>query len=235
MSKSTKYLKEYNKEVRRLKQAVKRAEKQGYIVPENIIPQRPKTITQGSVRRLAKITPEKIRQKSDSYVAEANPSKSKERKQPIKKESAKALQVKKEKEQRKKIDKKAKESLKKLQENEEFKKEFSMGDILYRKILDLCDKYSIDNPKGAQLVRGILQDEINTYGKDTVMRAFANIADEEMLSTVEYCLHYPPNSPQSNSALYIISMLIEGAINPETVTKMDEAVANDENWENPPE
>ena len=171
-NKSSKYLKEYNKEVRRLKQAIKRAEKQGYIVPESIIPQRPKTITQGSVRRLSKITPEKIRQKSDFQALEAVTDKSKD------------------KEQRKKINKKSKESLKKLQENEEFREEFSIGEILYRKILDLCDKYSIDNPKGAQLIRGILHDEISTYGKDKVMFALANIADEEILSVVEYSFHY---------------------------------------------
>lgn len=234
-NKSSKYLKEYNKEVRRLKQAIRRAEKQGYIVPESIIPQRPKTITQGSIRRLAKITPEKIRQKSESYVLEANPSKSKERKQSIKKESSKALQVKKEKEQREKINKKVKESLKKIQVSEKIREEFSMGEILYRKILDLCDKYSIDNPKGVQLIKGIIQDEINTYGKDTVMRAFAYIVDEEILATVEYCLHYPPNSPQSNNALYEITMLIEGSINPETRAKMDNAIEQDETWEELPE
>ena len=216
-NKSSKYLQEYNKEVRRLKQAIKRAEKQGYIVPESIIPQRPKTITQGSVRRLSKITPEKIRQKSDFQALGAVTDKSKD------------------KEQRKKIDKKAKESLKKLQENEEFRKEFSIGEILYRKILDLCDKYSIDNPKGVQLIRGIFQDEISTYGKDTVMLALSNIADEEILSVVEYSFHYGVNSPQSNNSLYEISMLIEGNINSETRAKMDNAIEQDEIWEELPE
>lgn len=216
-NKSSKYLKEYNKEVRRLKQAIRRAEKQGYIVPESIIPQRPKTITQASIRRLEKITPEKIRQKSDFQALEAVTDKSKD------------------KEQRKKINKKSKESLKKLQENEEFRKEFTIGEILYRKILDLCNKYSIDNPKGAQLIRGILQDEISTYGKDKVMLALSNIADEEILSVVEYSFHYGVNSPQSNNALYEITMLIEGNINPETRAKMDNAMEQDETWEELPE
>ena len=216
-NKSSKYLQEYNKEVRRLKQAIRRAKKQGYIVPESIMPQRPKTITQGSVRRLAKITPEKIRQKSDFQALEPVTDKSKD------------------KEQRKKINKKSKESLKKLQENEEFREEFTIGEILYRKILDLCDKYSIDSPKGAQLIRGILQDEISRYGKDTVMLALSNIADEEILSVVEYSFHYGVNSPQSNNALYEITMMIEGNINPETRAKMDSAIEQDEIWEELPE
>lgn len=234
MSKSNQYLREYNKELKRLRQAVKRAEQKGYVVPENIIPPRPKNITAGSVRKLAKITPQKIREKSNKSQFEKTgvSLKTKENKQAIKKEQAKLItQTKKDKEQRKKIDKKAKESLKKLQENEEYRKVFSMGEIVYRKILDLCEKYSIDNPNGANLVRGLLQDEISQYGKKSVMYALSIIADEEILSAVEYCLHYHSNSPQSNTALYEISMLIEGSINSQTRDKMDKAIENDENWE----
>lgn len=213
MSNSNKYLQEYKKEVRRLKQAIRRAEKAGYIVPENIIPKRPKKVTQASVRRLAKITPQKIRDKSQLETIHSK------------------AQIKKDNTQKRKIDKKSKESLKKLRENEKFRKQFSMGEILYRKILDLCDKYSIDNPKGAQLIRGILQDELKTYGKDSVMSSFANIADEEIMTTVEYSLNYSPNSPQSNTALYELTMLIEGNINTESRSKMDKAIESDENWE----
>lgn len=54
---------EYDKQRKRLKQAIRRAEKQGYIFSEDILPKKPKRITKASVRRLAKITPELIRQK----------------------------------------------------------------------------------------------------------------------------------------------------------------------------
>ena len=57
--------KEYSKQRRRLKQAISRSEKQGYIFPENILPDKPKRITKASVRRLAKITPEALRQKGE--------------------------------------------------------------------------------------------------------------------------------------------------------------------------
>lgn len=56
--------KAYNKELRRIKQFIKRAEKRGYIIPENIIPKRPKRITSRSVESLRKINPEKIYKKS---------------------------------------------------------------------------------------------------------------------------------------------------------------------------
>lgn len=55
---------DYKKQVKRLKQAVRRAEKRGYIVPENLIPKQPKRITKKSVERLKKITTKEIYSKS---------------------------------------------------------------------------------------------------------------------------------------------------------------------------
>lgn len=56
---------DYKKQVKRLKQAVRRAEKRGYIVPENVIPKQPKIITKKSVERLKKITTKEIYSKSE--------------------------------------------------------------------------------------------------------------------------------------------------------------------------
>lgn len=61
---------EYDKQRKRLKQAIRRAEKQGYIFSEDILPKKPKRITKASVRRLAKITPELIRQKAKFLIEE---------------------------------------------------------------------------------------------------------------------------------------------------------------------
>lgn len=47
----------YNKEIRRIKRFISRAEKRGYQFEQNIIPKKPKKITPASVRRLKKITP----------------------------------------------------------------------------------------------------------------------------------------------------------------------------------
>lgn len=56
---------DYKKQVKRLKQAVRRAEKRGYIVPENLIPKQPKRITKKSVERLKNITTNEIYSKSE--------------------------------------------------------------------------------------------------------------------------------------------------------------------------
>lgn len=61
---------DYKKQVNRLKKAVKRAEGRGYIVPDNIIPERPKRITRKSVERLKKITTNDIYAKSEKLDLE---------------------------------------------------------------------------------------------------------------------------------------------------------------------
>lgn len=59
----------YSKQVKRIKQFIRRAEKRGYIFSENVIPPKPKRITSASVRRLQRITPEKL-YKNAAYVSE---------------------------------------------------------------------------------------------------------------------------------------------------------------------
>lgn len=50
----------YSKQVKRIKQFIGRAEKRGYQFSENVLPKRPNRVTQASVRKLAKLTPEKL-------------------------------------------------------------------------------------------------------------------------------------------------------------------------------
>lgn len=54
----------YSKQVKRIRQFISRAEKRGYQFSDNVLPQRPKRVTQASVKKLAKITPEKLYQKA---------------------------------------------------------------------------------------------------------------------------------------------------------------------------
>ena len=56
---------DYRKQVKRLKQAIRRAENRGYIIPDDIIPEQPKRITRKSVERLKKITTNDIYKKSE--------------------------------------------------------------------------------------------------------------------------------------------------------------------------
>lgn len=69
--KQTQAERDYSKQVRRIKQFIRKSEKRGYQFDEDVIPQRPKRITQASVRKLAKLTPEKLYQKAE-YASQAS-------------------------------------------------------------------------------------------------------------------------------------------------------------------
>lgn len=55
---------EYNKERRRIERQINRMSQRGYDVKENVLPPRPKRVTQASVNRLKKITAPKLYEKS---------------------------------------------------------------------------------------------------------------------------------------------------------------------------
>lgn len=61
----------YSKQVKRIKQFIRRAEKRGYQFTEDVLPQQPKKITQASIRKLQNLTPEKLYQKA-VYGGEAS-------------------------------------------------------------------------------------------------------------------------------------------------------------------
>lgn len=63
-SKQTPNQRAYAKQVKRIKQFIRRAEKRGYQFTENVLPQKPKRVTQASIRKLAQLTPEKLYQKA---------------------------------------------------------------------------------------------------------------------------------------------------------------------------
>lgn len=55
---------QYEKQLRRIKRLVRSATKRGYDFPETVIPSRPKTITEASVRKAASITPDILYKKA---------------------------------------------------------------------------------------------------------------------------------------------------------------------------
>lgn len=55
---------QYRKERRRIQNAMNRLEKQGYVLPEDLLPSIPKKVTEASINRLKKITSESIYKKS---------------------------------------------------------------------------------------------------------------------------------------------------------------------------
>lgn len=71
--KLTKMQQEYNKQVKRLKSAMRKAEKRGYIFEDNVIPDKPKRVTKQFITELKRIKPEhlyKYAQKVDFETGE---------------------------------------------------------------------------------------------------------------------------------------------------------------------
>lgn len=67
---------QYRKERRRIQNAMNRLEKQGYVLPEDLLPSMPKKVTQASINRLKKINTEAIYKKSvrlDTETGETTP------------------------------------------------------------------------------------------------------------------------------------------------------------------
>lgn len=62
--KQTENQKAYQKERSRLLQAVRRAEKQGYIFPEDIVPKLPKRVTKKQLEKIQKIKPKQLYKKA---------------------------------------------------------------------------------------------------------------------------------------------------------------------------
>ena len=89
--KQTEAEKLYSKQLKRIKQFIRRAEKRGFIFEEDVIPQKPKKVTKASVRKLEKLTPEKLYKKSlyleesTGEIEEAQKRRKEERKQSAKK------------------------------------------------------------------------------------------------------------------------------------------------------
>lgn len=59
--------KAYSKERKRINQFIRRATKRGYVFPENVVPAKPQTISEGSVKALQRITTDSLYRKA-TYI-----------------------------------------------------------------------------------------------------------------------------------------------------------------------
>lgn len=82
--------KAYQKERRRLLQAVRRAEKQGYIFPEDIVPELPKRVTKKQLEKIQKTKPKQLYKKAEFVYKETGEIvPAEQRKQEVKQEAIK--------------------------------------------------------------------------------------------------------------------------------------------------
>jgi flavodoxin len=212
---------QYNKELRRIKQFIRRAEKRGYQFSADIIPEKPQRITQASVRKLQKIKPTNLYKKSvaiseEGYVITGTERRAEERKQ----SAQKAIQTKRERiakasvptkgfeKERRKQDKRDKERLK---TDADFRNKFSQGEIVYNQILDAINSVGRDHQRAADHLKSVLDHEISTYGKDVVLRSIGE-APQEAIELADIALRYNPGDNRHDDAIRELLMLITGTI-----------------------
>lgn len=224
-TKKSQLLKEYNKELNRIKRFIRNAEKRGYVFESNLIPPRPKTITSGSIRRLSKIRPAQLYNKAYAISAvTGQPITVEQRKREIREEAArKAWETRRRK--------KDQTDYNRIKSNREWQKMFHASRLVWDKVQSMIANVGIQQSQSADLLNNLLNSEIEKYGADCVMYSVAQ-ASEDFLATCEVIIKYHPSSAVSRTAVQHLYTLISGNLPSDAEqAEIDKALASDETWE----
>ena len=228
VSKSTKksqLLKEYNKERNRIKRFIRNAEKRGYVFEPNLIPQKPKTITEGSIRRLAKIKPAQLYSKAYAISAvTGQPITVEQRKREIREEaSRKAWETRRRK--------KDEVDYKRIKTDSEWRQMFHASKIVWNKVQSMIENVGVQQSQSAELLNNLLNSQIQKYGVDSVLYCIAQTS-EDFLSTCETIIKYHPSSAVSRTAVQHLYTIISGNLpSVSEQAEIDKALSNDESWD----
>lgn len=228
MGKTTKkaqLLKEYNKELNRIKRFIRNAEKRGYVFEPNLIPPKPKTITSGSIRRLSKIRPATLYNKAYAISGvTGQPITVEQRKREIREEaSRKAWETRRRK--------KDQADYNRIKTNKEWQEMFQSSKLVWDKVQSMIANVGVQQSQSADLLNNLLNSQIEQYGADIVLYSIAQ-ASEDFLSTCEVIIKYHPNSAVSRTAVEHLYTLISGNLPSDAEqAEIDKAIASDETWE----
>ena len=224
-TKKSQLLKEYNKELYRIKRFIRNAEKRGYVFEANLIPPKPKTITSGSIRRLSRIRPAQLYNKAYAISAvTGQPITVEQRKREIREEaSRKAWETKRRKKEH--------EEYERINSDKEWQSMFHISKLVWDKVQTMIANVGVQQSESANLLNNLLNSEIEKYGVDSVMYSIAQ-ASEEFVSTCEVIIKYHPSSAVSRTAVQHLYTLISGNLPSDAEqAEIDKALANDETWE----
>lgn len=245
---------QYKKELRRIKQFIRRAEKRGYRFEEDIIPKQPKRITQASVRNLQKRNADYLYKKATAISEDTGKiiSGEQKRKEENKKRSQRAAET---RERRRKAQEWKRQIDRQMEDTSEYpmpdvepaptpepdyatlQKLFTEGNIVYQRIESLID----DTIKtgagwGGRYLRELFADQIKQYGFNSVMMSIGQ-APEEILMYAEIVIE-ESDKGIVRQAIANIKHLIEGSLptdeelrNLEDIIGMDDFVDEEINLE----
>lgn len=223
-TKKSQLLKEYNKERNRIKRFIRNAQKRGYVFEPNVIPPKPKTITSGSVRRLAKIRPAQLYNKAYAISAvTGQPITVEQRKREIRQEaSRKAWETRRREEDQRDYDR--------IKSNREWQQMFHASKLVWDKVQSMIANVGVQQSQSADLLNNLLNSQIEKYGADSVLYCIAQTS-EDFLSTCETIIKYHPNSAVSRTAVQHLYTLISGSLPSDAEqAEIDKALENDESW-----
>lgn len=224
-TKKSQLLKEYNKERNRIKRFIRDAEKRGYVFEPNLIPPKPKTITSGSVRRLAKIKPANLYSKAYAISAvTGQPITVEQRKREIREEASRKGWEKRRRE-------KDQADYNRIKSDREWQQMFHSSRVVWDKVQAMIANVGVQQSTSAELLNNILNSQIKQYGSDVVLYSIAQ-ASEDFLSTCEVIIKYNPSSDVSRTAVQHLYALISGNLPSDAEqAEIDKALASDETWE----
>lgn len=204
--KLTESQKAYQKERRRLLQAVRRAEKQGYIFPEDIVPELPKRVTKKRLEKIQKTKPKHLYKKAEFVYQETGEvAPAEQRKQEVKQEA-----IRKAKETRKR---KAKETRKKKISTPSvptYYPTISIIDTIRDRISELTREAKppipIENRKNELL--SIFEDNVTTFGDNITEYEHYLEAHESEIAELLNVISYDSNAEQISASFVSLGRIL---------------------------
>lgn len=192
--------KAYQKERRRLLQAVRRAEKQGYIFPEDIVPKLPKRVTKKQLEKIQKTKPKHLYKKAKFVYQETGEVVSAEQiKQEVKQES-----IKKAKETRKRNKKISAPSV------PTYYPTISIIDTIRDRISELTREAKpsipIDNRKNELLA--IFEDTVTMFGDNIIEYEHYLEAHESEIAELLNVISYDSNAEQVSATFVSLGRIL---------------------------
>lgn len=228
-----KYTPKKRQQLRRVRSFIRRAEKRGYSFDINL----KESLSTLSTQKLKSLTPKKLYEQATYSYKETVFTGTEFIKEPVTVSATKGRQM-----ERSKSAKKAAETRKyrawlntpegleytRQKEQElydyietmreaeiERANQFQQGEIIYDRLTELIDSYET---KGAQLLSKMLASEINSFGRENVIRALSEVG-EGALAEAQTIVFYKQSSGDIHRAVIALDEMIRGYIRTEIEAK----------------
>lgn len=126
------------------------------------------------------------------------------------------------------------ENLKRLQADQQYRQQFTIGEIVYRKIKEMLDEARANglNQQAAEL-ESMLDEEISTYGSETVYLNIAQFDQSDVLSNAEIVIFDSDQDNRVGALMYMTIVIRGNLVSAEDAKRMSDASEEDAYTNNP--